>query len=153
MGASHRWQDCGYAPRILSGWLEGLFLLPARRRALYLVQRLDPATKKPIGDMAWDFFNSRPESKKVQKPDFHFYAGLIKGIADNYKSFGENWPDSRYIVIGLYGELEPTEKHHQLAVVRGWQCRYDLATGKFDVPDNFAKANVEALRKDKQSLR
>jgi hypothetical protein len=111
------------------------------------------ATRKPFGDMAWDFFNSRPESKKVQKPDFHFYVGLIKGIADNYKSLGENWPNNRYIVIGLDGELEPTHTHHQLAVVRGWQCRYDLTTGKFDVPESFAKVNIEALRKDKQSLR
>jgi hypothetical protein len=111
------------------------------------------ATKKPLGDLAWDYFNSRPESKKVPKPDFHFYAGLVKGIADNYKSLGQNWPDSRYLVIGLSGELEPTHTHHQLAVIRGWQCRYDLTTGKFDVPDSFAKDNAEALRKDKQSLR
>jgi len=108
------------------------------------------ATKKPIGDMAWDFFNSRPESKKVPKPDFHIYAGLLKGIGDNYKSLGENWPDSRYIVIGLSGDLEPTKKHHQLLVIRGWQCRYDLTTGKFDVPDSFAKDNAEALDKKGQ---
>jgi hypothetical protein len=88
----------------------------------------------------------------VQRPDFHFYAGLLKGIADNYKSLGGNWPDSRYIVIGLSGELEPTPKHHQLLVVRGWKCRYDLTTGKFDVPDSFAKDNAEALDKSKQAI-
>ena len=108
------------------------------------------ATKKPIGDLAWDFFNSRPESKKVQRPDFHFYVGLLKGIADNYKSLGETWPDSRYIVIGLDGELEPTRTHHQLFIIRGWRCRYDLTTGKFDVPDSFAKDNAEALDKKGQ---
>lgn len=108
------------------------------------------ATRKPIGDLAWDYFNSRPESKTVPKPDFHFYAGLMKGIADNYKSLGQNWPDSRYLVIGLSGEVEPTRTHHQLAVIRGWQCRYDLTTGKFDVPDSFAKDNAKALAKEGQ---
>jgi hypothetical protein len=111
------------------------------------------ATKKPIGDMAWDFFNSRPESKTVPKPDFHIYAGLLKGITDNYKSLGESWPDSRYIVIGLDGELEPTRTHHQLLIIRDWQCRYDLTTGKFDVPDSFAKDNAEALDKKGQAIR
>jgi hypothetical protein len=108
------------------------------------------ATKKPIGDLAWDYFNSRPESKKVPKPDFHIFSGLVKGVIDNYKSLGENWPDSRYIVIGLSGDLEPTPKHHQLLVIRGWQCRYDLQTGKFDVPDSFAKDNAEILAKKGQ---
>jgi hypothetical protein len=108
------------------------------------------ATKKPIGDLAWDYFNSRPESKKVPQPDFHIYAGLVKGVVDNYKSLGESWPDSRYIVIGLSGDLEPTRQHHQLLVIRGWQCRYDLTTGKFDVPDNFAKDNADALAKKGQ---
>jgi hypothetical protein len=111
------------------------------------------ATKKPIGDLAWAYFNSRPESKKVPKPDLHIYAGLLKGIADNYKSMGGNWPDSRYIVIGLSGDLDPTPKHHQLLVVRGWMCRYDLTTGKFDVPDSFAKDNAEALAKEGQAIR
>ncbi len=108
------------------------------------------ATKKPIGDLAWDYFNSRPESKKVPKPDFHIFSGLVKGVVDNYKSLGENWPDSRYIVIGLSGDLEPTPKHHQLLVIRGWQCRYDLRTGKFDVPASFAKDNADTLAKKGQ---
>jgi hypothetical protein len=28
----------------------------------------------------------------------------------------------------------------------GWRCRYDLETGKFDVPAMFAKANADALK-------
>ena len=110
------------------------------------------ATKEPIGDMAWDYFNSRPESKKVQKPDFHIGAWLVDSSDDDYKSISTGWPDNRYIVIGLGGELEPTHRHHQLNVIRGWMCRYDLTTGKFDVPDSFAKVNAEALRKDKQGI-
>jgi len=53
-------------------------------------------------------------------------------------------------VIGLDGELEPTRTHHQLFIIRDWQCRYDLTTGNFDVPDSFAKANAEALDKKGQ---
>jgi hypothetical protein len=34
------------------------------------------ATKKPLGDLAWAYFKSRPESKKARTPDFHISAGL-----------------------------------------------------------------------------
>ena len=58
---------------------------------------------------------------------------------------GETWPDSRYLVVAVSGEVEPTRKHHQMTTVDGWRCRYDLETGKFDVPKVFAKDNAEAL--------
>jgi len=73
-------------------------------------------------------------------------AGLLKGIADNFQQLtGESWPDSRYLVVALWGEVEPTRKHGQLSTVRSWRCRYDLETGKFDVPEIFAKDNAKAL--------
>ena len=103
------------------------------------------ATKKPFSDLAWAFFYSRPESRKVMKPDFHINEGLLKGTDDNYQWTGEKWPDSRYLLIGLWGEVEPNGKHHQLTTVRDWRCRYDLQEGKFDVPQIFAKSNAEAL--------
>jgi hypothetical protein len=103
------------------------------------------ATKKPLGDLAWAFFYSRPESRKIMKPDFHIDEGLLKGTDDNYQWTGEKWPDSRYLLIGLWGEVEPNGKHHQLTTVRDWRCRYDLEAGKFDVPAIFAKSNAEAL--------
>jgi len=43
------------------------------------------ATPKLFGDLAWAFFYSRPESRKVKKPDFHIDAGLLKGTDDNYR--------------------------------------------------------------------
>ena len=103
------------------------------------------ATKKPIGDLAWAYFRSLPESRKARKPDFHMVAGLIKGIDDNWRSLGVNWPENRYLVIGLYGEVEPTEHHHQLRSVRDWEVRYNLETGKFDVPREFRADNADAL--------
>jgi hypothetical protein len=103
------------------------------------------ATSKPIGDLAWAYFYKQPASRKVMKPDFHIGAGLLKGIEDNYRELGVNWPENRYLVIWLWGEVEPNGKHHQLLTVRGWRCRYDLQEGKFDVPESFAKGNAEAL--------
>jgi hypothetical protein len=103
------------------------------------------ATKKPLGDLAWAYFRSRPESRKAKKPDFHISAGLVKGTDENYRSLGVNWPENRYLVIGLWGEVEPNEHHHQLLSVRGWDVRYDLETGKFDVPPEFREDNAKAL--------
>ena len=104
-----------------------------------------PATAKPLSELAWAYFYSRPETHKIEKPNLHISANLVKGVPDNYKSLGENWPDSRYIVITLSGELDPTAKHGQTLQVQGWHCRYDLQTGKFDVPADFAANNKKAL--------
>jgi hypothetical protein len=103
------------------------------------------ATSKPFGDLAWAYFYSRPESRKVRKPDFHLDVDLLKGIDDNFEWTGEKWPDSRYLLISLSGAVEPNRKHGQLQTVRGWRCRYDLQEGKFDVPPIFAKDNAKAL--------
>lgn len=104
----------------------------------------ESATKKPFGDMVWDFFYSRPESRNIRKPDFHMSVGLVKGLDEDYRGI-EDWPKNRYIVVGLAGEIEPTHRHGQITTVNGWQCRYDLQTGKFDVPKAFAKDNAKAL--------
>jgi hypothetical protein len=33
----------------------------------------------------------------------------------------------------------------QTGVVNGWRCRYDLQTGKFDVPALFSADNAKAV--------
>lgn len=104
-----------------------------------------PVTKKPISDLAWNYFYSRPESHKHPKPNLHISAGLVKGVVDNYKSLGEDWPANRYLVIGISGELDPTAHHGQTLEVTDWRVRYDLQTGKFDVPPDFAANNKKAL--------
>lgn len=103
------------------------------------------ATPKPFGDLAWAYFYNRPESRKVKTPDFHITAALLKGIGDNYQWTGEKWPDSRYLLVSLWGEVEPNGKHGQLQTVRGWRCRYDLQEASFDVPPLFANDNAKAL--------
>jgi hypothetical protein len=57
-----------------------------------------------------------------------------------------NWPNNRYLVIGLGGEYDKHPKNTVMKGLGGWRCRYDLQTGKFDVPDIFAKKNAEALK-------
>jgi hypothetical protein len=103
------------------------------------------ATTKPLDELAWNYFYSRSESRKVRKPDFHMMVGLVKGLDDNYASIGEKWPDNRYVVLTLWGEVSPNNHHGQISSVRGWHCRYDLQTGKFDVPSDFAANNAKAI--------
>jgi len=39
---------------------------------------------------------------------------------------------------------------NELLVVRGWRCRYDLATGRFDVPASFARHNAKAIAPERK---
>jgi hypothetical protein len=106
-----------------------------------------PATKKPLSDLAWAYMKTRPEWRRIAKvPEYHESAGLLKGIDDSYRRLGVDWPDNRYLVIGLSGDADVKgRKPMQTSVVNGWRCRYDLETGKFDVPAVFAKDNAKAV--------
>jgi hypothetical protein len=131
-----------------SQWLVRMQKTGSGAASLYLY-RLGPqgfvaATAKPLDQLAWAYFYSRPASRKIKKPDFHFEAVLVAGVDDNYRSLGENWPDSRYLVISLSGDVLPNHGH-QIRVVRGWRCRYDLQTGKFDIPSDFTENNAKAI--------
>lgn len=102
------------------------------------------ATTKSLSDLAWAYFHSRPDTRKM-KLDYHISANLVKGTEEAYRQLGVNWPDNRYLVISLSGEMD---KHPKTIAVKGladWRCRYDLTTGTFDVPALFAKTNAEAL--------
>jgi hypothetical protein len=69
----------------------------------------------------------------------------LKGLDDNYRWMGESWPDSRYLVISLSGDVSPNRKHGQIRSLRGWHCRYDLQKGTFDVPPDFSENNAKAI--------
>jgi hypothetical protein len=63
-----------------------------------------PATKKPLGDLAWAYFKSRPEWRKVKKdPEYHISANLLKGTEENYRWLGVDWRENRYLLISLSG--------------------------------------------------
>jgi hypothetical protein len=106
------------------------------------------ATKKPLGDLAWDYMKSRPDWRKIVKaPEYHDSAYLLKGLAENYRGLGVDWPANRYMLIGLSADADVKgRKPMQTGVVNGWHCRYDLQTGKFDVPPLFAADNAKAVK-------
>jgi hypothetical protein len=137
-----------------SQWLVRMQKTGSGEATMYLYhlgpQGFVTATPKPLGDMAWAYFKSRPDSRKIRKPDFHFAAVLVKGTDDNYRSMGETWPESRYLVITLSGEVSPNAHHGQILSLRGWHCRYDLQQRTFDVPPDFAENNAKAIAPAKQ---
>ena len=134
-----------------SKWLVRMQKIGSGALTLYLY-RLGPqgfvaATKKPLADLAWDYMKSRPEWRKVKKdPEYHISANLVKGTEENYRWLGVDWPANRYLLIGLSGDADVKgNKPMQTGVVNGWRCRYDLQTGKFDVPPLFSNDNAKAV--------
>src|SRR5258705_146900 len=58
----------------------------------------------------------------------------------------DDWPANRYLLITLWGEADiKGRKPIQTSVVHDWRCRYDLQTGKFDVPALFSDDNAKAV--------
>jgi hypothetical protein len=106
-----------------------------------------PASKKPLGDLAWAYMKTRPDWRKIAKaPEYHESADLLEGLEENYRDLGVRWPANRYLLITLSGDADiKGRKPMQTSVVHGWRCRYDLQTGKFDVPAVFSSHNAKAV--------
>jgi hypothetical protein len=138
-----------------SQWLVRMQKLGAGYATLFLYRRngyrFSPATTKPLGDLAWDYFFTTSASKGMHRDPKdpysldHSTAGLIQGMEDNYTGMGQHWPDSRYIVIGLSFDIQGQEKPSPW--IEGWTCVYDLKTGQFSVPPDFAEKNAKAIKK------
>jgi hypothetical protein len=133
-----------------SQWLVRMQKTGSGEQDLYLYHvengALASATRRPISDLAWAYFYSRPDGRKFGKLDFHITANLVKGTEQAYRWLGVSWPDNRYLVIALSGERD---RHPKNTVAKGlgdWRCRYDLKTGTFDVPAVFARENAQALK-------
>ena len=112
--------------------------------------RLTPQGKvraEPLGDLAWAYMKTRPDWRKIKKaPEYHDSAYLLEGVENNYRKLGVDWPANRYLLIGLSGDADVKgRKPMQTGVVNGWHCRYDLQTGKFDVPALFSRQNAKAV--------
>jgi hypothetical protein len=105
------------------------------------------ASKRPLGDLAWDYMKTRRDWRKLVKaPEYHDSAYLADGLEENYQGLGVDWPANRYLVITLSADADVRgRKPMQTGVVNGWRCRYDLQTGKFDVPAVFSKDNAKAV--------
>jgi hypothetical protein len=132
-------------------WIVRLQKTGSGEATLYLYRVTPKATvaasKKPLGDLAWAYFKTRPEWRKIAKPpEYHESAGLLKGLEDNYRWLGVDWPANRYLVITLSGDADiKGRKPMQTGVVNGWRCRYDLETGKFEAPAVFSNHNAKAV--------
>ena len=116
--------------------------------------RFVPATKKPLGDLAWDYFFTQSVSKGMPtEPDQlnHQRADLVKGMEENYAWLGQKWPDSRYVVIALSFDIQGNDK--PTPWISDWHCVYDTQTGKFSVPSPFAAHNAQARMLPKPKAR
>lgn len=105
------------------------------------------ATKKPLGELAWDYFFTQPASRGMPKDrdDLnHQRADLLKGMEENYAWLGQQWSDSRYVAITLSFDIQGADK--PTPWIEGWRCVYDTQTGKFSVPAVFAEHNAQARR-------
>ncbi len=104
--------------RTANGWCECRNWARVHTLFLYRRQgnRFTAATKKPLGDLAWDYFFSLPVSKSMHRDPKdrysldHQQANLLKGMEENYAWLGLNWADSRYVVIGLSFDIQGAER-------------------------------------------
>jgi hypothetical protein len=137
-----------------SQWLVRMQKLGSGSQTLFLYRRNGyqflPATKKPLGDLAWDYFFTTPTSKGMHRdPENpygldHAFVALVKGMEENYAWMGQHWPDSRYVVISLSFDMQG-EDDKTAPWIEDWHCVYDLKTGAFSVPPDFAENNAKAI--------
>jgi hypothetical protein len=103
-----------------SQWLVRMQKLGAGYSTLFLYRKKRyqflPATTKPLGDLAWDYFFNSPASKATHRDPKdrdsldHAQAILLKGMDENYAWLGEHWSGSRYIVISLSFDAQGTSR-------------------------------------------
>jgi hypothetical protein len=136
-----------------SQWLVRMQKLGAGYQMLFLYRRQGyrflPATKKPLGEMAWDYFFSLPASNGMLHPKDpysldHAQVNLVKGMEENYAWMGQHWPDSRYVVISLSFDMQG-EDDKTAPWIEDWHCVYDLKTRAFSVPPDFTDHNAKAI--------
>src|SRR5450759_4012240 len=137
-----------------SQWLLRMQKQGAGYQTLFLYRRkgyrFSPATTKPLGDLAWDYFFTTPASKGMHRDPKdpyaldHAFVGLVKGMEENYAWMGQHWPDSRYVVISLSFDMQGEDKPGPW--IEGWRCVYDLKSGAFSVPSDFAENNAKAVK-------
>jgi hypothetical protein len=138
-----------------SQWLVRMQKLGSGSQTLFLYRRngfqFSPATKKPLGDLAWDYFFTTPTSKGMHRdPENpygldHAFVALVKGMEENYAWMGQHWPDSRYAVISLSFDMQG-EDDKTAPWIEDWHCVYDMKTGAFSVPPDFADNNAKAVK-------
>lgn len=133
-----------------SRWLVRMQKTGAGYQDLFLYRRdadgFVSATKTSLSELAWAYFKGHADARRISPPDFHISAGLLKGTEEAYRWLGVTWPNNRYLAISLSGEMDTRHPKNGVKRLTGWRCRYDLETGKFDVPAVFAANNARALK-------
>jgi hypothetical protein len=126
-----------------SQWLVRMQKIAAGESTLFLYKRsgeeFRPATAKRLGDLAWDYFFTRPESRGIDRNNLSPETYLVKGVDDNYRWLGKRWPGSHYLVIDLVSGESAT------IPIGPWRCLYEMATDKFSVPPDFAQYNRKQM--------
>jgi hypothetical protein len=140
-----------------SQWLVRMQKLGSGSQTLFLYRRngyqFSPATKIPLGDLAWDYFFTTPTSKGMHRdPENsygldHAFVALVKGMEENYAWMGQHWPDSRYVVVSLSFDMQGEDV--KAPWIEDWHCVYDMKTGAFSVPPGFAERNAKAVTQPK----
>lgn len=136
-----------------SQWVVRLQKIGSGTHTLFLYQRegfdFKPATPKPLGEMAWDYFYSQPISRKIHRLAKdrhslnHAQVNLLQGVDDNYASEGRKWPDSRYLVLSLSFDAQGEDR--KLPWIEDWQIVFDTRTDKFSIPPDLAKNNADTI--------
>jgi|GEM_PF-4248833 len=128
-----------------SQWLVRMQKLGSGWQTLYLYHhrgdRFEPATAKPLGDLAWDYFLGLPEHGAFVPASMHNQVILVKGLEDNYRSINSQWPENRYLVISLSASGASDDGR-----IDAWRCVYDLQQKAFSVPDDFKESNRQTIR-------
>ena len=136
-----------------SQWLVRMQKTGAGYHTLFLYRRhgfqFSPATPKPLGEMAWDYFYSQPVSAKMHRKSRdrdsldHAQVHLVQGVDGNYAALGQRWPDSRYLVISLSFDAQGEDR--PLPWVEDWRCVFDTKTDRFSIPADFAENNARTV--------
>jgi hypothetical protein len=137
-----------------SQWLVRMQKTGAGYQTLFLYRRnglkFSAAARRPLGDLAWDYFFDQPLSRKMHRYRKdresldHVQINLVKGLDENYAGMGQHWPDSRYLVISLSFDSQGEDKPGPW--IEDWRCVYDLKTGTFSIPPDFAENNAKTVK-------
>jgi len=134
----------GFRFSVNSQWLVRMQKIAAGESTLFLYHReglrFVPATSRQLGDLAWDFFSTQPDSSYASSAELSPETDLVAGMDNNYVSLGEHWSDSRYVVIDLSSGESATYP------LGPWRCMYDTQTGHFSVPPEMAKFNCNRAK-------
>ena len=103
------------------GWAT-LYWLPAPSGSNFT-----EATAKPLGEKAWDYYESVREALNLPSPNHHISADLVKGYEENYRWLGYDWPTGRYLIIPPLQRQQQNEVSHA----------YDTKSQKFFIPNDL----------------